>query len=441
MTTGSATTSSSAAAPSGTNTRTPRRPGSHPGRRHLPADTEVILPEPITLPEHERLDADGRPLPLLGYRSTDLWDFRPGAYVIRRIRRAIYGRPFSEADARVVAAMPPRLIPGGTMTDAAIIQTVIDKYADHLPLYRQEQRAARQGIHLSRSTLVGHVTALATACAPIYQALVDEVRHARYLHLDDTPVRVLTPGLGHTATGRIWVYRSEQATVFACTESRAGRHPDEFLTDYRGFIVADAYAGHNRLYDPGRAIPVGCWAHVRRKFVEMPDSPIARSLVEDIGRLYAIERELALVTEDERHRVRGARAVPLLTDLDRRLTAIHQHTTPASTLGKAVAYARNRWPTLLTYTAHGFLPIDNNPAENSLRPWAVGRKNWLFLGNHAAGQRAAICATLIENCRRQALDPFVYLRNATTALLHGCTDYHRLTPLAFATQQRHQATA
>ena len=436
------TTAAATAQKSAVPQRTPRAPGSHPGRRCLPADTEVILPEPITVPEHERLDEHGEPLPLLGYRTTDLWDFRPGAYVIRRLRRAIYGRPFSDADARVVAAMPQRLIPGGKMTDAAVIHTVVEKFADHLPLYRQEQRAIRQGIHLSRSTLLGHVAAVATAVEPIYQALIAQVRAARYVHLDDTPVKLLSPGLGHAATGRIWVYRSEEATVFQCTESREGRHPEAFLAGYRGFIVADAYAGHSGLYGPGRGTPIGCWAHVRRKFHEIStDEPVASRLVDDIAGLYGIEQELRLVGEDERRRSRLARAMPILCTIERRLRDAQSVSLPASALGKAIAYAINRWPTLTTYTAHGFVPIDNNPAENSLRPWAIGRKNWLFFGSLAGGQRAAVIATLIDNCRRQAIDPFTYLGQVTAALNQGCTDYLSLSPLAVAGRADRRTTA
>jgi transposase len=434
----SAPSAQTAAAPK----RKPRAPGSHPGRRCLPADTEVILPEPITLPEHERLDEHGQPLPLLGYRTTDLWDFRPGAYVIRRLRRAIYGRPFSDADARVVAAMPQRLIPGGKMTDAAVIHTVVEKFADHLPLYRQEQRANRQGIHLSRSTLLGHVTAVATAMEPIYQALISQVRDARYVHLDDTPVKLLSPGLGHAATGRIWVYRSEQATVFQCTETREGRHPEAFLAGYRGYIVADAYAGHNGLYGPERATPISCWAHVRRKFHElMNDQPLALRLVEDIGEIYRIERDLALVDDDVRRQSRMQRALPRIAAIEQCLRHSQPQTTPGSALGKAITYALNRWPHLTTYTTQGFLPIDNNPAENALRPWAIGRKNWLFFGSLVGGQRAAVIATLIDNCRRQGIDPFIYLLDTAAALHRGATDYHDLTPLASACRRDLRTTA
>jgi hypothetical protein len=319
------------------------------------------------------------------------------------------------------------------MTDAAVIQTVVEKFADHLPLYRQADRATRSGFPLSRATLVNHVAAVADAMMPIVAVLSDQVRQASYLHLDDTPVRMLDPGRGRTATTRIWVYRSATATVFRFTTTREGRHPAEFLGDYRGHIVADGYAGHERLYGLDKATHCACWAHARRKFSELKDrSPLALAIVDDIQRLYAVERDLHDASDHDRWHARHHRSRPIITRIGDRITHAAIGTLPASDLGRAIAYTRDRFPQLQHYLAHGWLPIDNNPAENALRPWAIGRKNWLFFGSAAGGERAATIATIIDNCRRADLDPYCYLSDTIAALNAGRTDYAALTPHALA---------
>lgn len=415
--------------------RRPRKPGSHPGRRRLPASSEVVEQD-LTVPEHERLDEHGQPLPFLGWRTSDKWDYRPGIYLIRRLRRAIYGRPFSVAQDRIVADMPAMLIPRGAMTDAAVIHTVVEKFADHLPLYRQEARAGRCGFPLSRATLVNHVAVVAGAMAPLVEALGDQVRQSPYLHLDDTPVRMLDPGRGHTATTRIWVYRSPTATVFRFSATREGRHPADFLADYRGYVVADGYAGHERLYGLDKATHVACWAHARRKFSEIKDrSPLALALVEDIQRLYAIEDAVRFASDVDRYRQRQEQSRAIIDRIGEQLDSAVAGRLPAADLGQAIDYTRKRWRQLTRFLNHGWLPIDNNPAENALRPWAVGRKNWLYFGSPAGGERAAIIATMIENCRMQDLDPYAYLLDTVAALHAGRTDYADLTPQAIARQR------
>lgn len=351
------TTTATTAEPSAPQRR-PRAPGSHPGRRRLPASSEVVEQD-LTVPEDERLGADGLPLPLLGWRTSDKWDYRPGIYLIRRFRRAIYGKPFSVAHDRIVADLPTMLIPGGAMTDAAVIHTVVDKFADHLPLYRQEARAGRCGFPLARATLVNHVAVVATALTPIVDALSDQVRQSRCIHLDDTPVRMLDPGRGHTATTRIWVYRSAAATVFRFSATREGRHPAEFLADYRGHIIADGYAGHERLYGLDKATHVACWAHARRKFSEIKERwLLACAVVEDIQQLYAVEKSVRSATDLDRHRARHARSRPILARIRERLDAAVVTCVPAGDLGTAIAYTRTRWTQLTRFLDHGWLPID-----------------------------------------------------------------------------------
>jgi transposase len=417
-----------------TKLRRPREPGSHPGRRRLPDYAEIVAQD-LDVPDHERLDEHGQPLPFLGWRISDKWDYRPGSYLIRRFRRAIYGQPFSDAQDRLVAAMPAFLIPRGQMTDAALIHTVVEKFADHLPLYRQVLRAGRGGIQLSRSTLVSHVAAVAGAMEPIVAAISDTVRAASFVHLDDTPIRMLDPGRGHAATARIWVYRSNAASVFRFTTTREGRHPAEFLGDYRGHIVADGYVAHEQLYGLNKATHCACWAHARRKFADIKHRyPFALRLVEEIQRLYQVERDLLGASDVERHRVRHERSKPIIDRIGTCLDQAAIGSLPKADLGNAIDYTRKRWRQLTRFLDHGWLPIDNNPAENALRPWAIGRKNWLFVGSQAGGERAATIATIIENCRMQGIDPYRYLCNTVAALHTGRTDFDALTPQAVAAQ-------
>lgn len=430
-----ATSPAPAAATTPASTHRPRQPGRHPGRRRLPASAEVVETD-LDVPASDRLDENGKPLPFLGWRVSEKWDYRPGAYLIRRFRRGIYGRPFSLAQDRIVAAMPACLIPRGAMTDAALIHTVVEKFADHLPLYRQVARADRAGFQLSRSTLVTHVAAVAGAMAPIVATLTDQVRAAPFIHLDDTPIRLLDPGRGRAATARIWVYRSSAATVFRFTTTREGRHPAEFLGDYRGHVIADGYAGHEQLYGLDKAVHCACWAHARRKFTDIKHRyPFALAMVEEIQQLYQIERDLRGASDTERQRVRQERSRPILAHIGDRLDQAVLARLPASDLGNAIDYARKRWRQLNRFLEHGWLPIDNNPAENALRPWAIGRKNWLFIGSPAAGAWAATIATIIENCRMQDIDPYRYMCDTVAAMHAGRSDYDALTPQAVAAQR------
>lgn len=283
---------------------------------------------------------------------------------------------------------------------------------------------------------MNHVAVVAGAMAPLVEALGDQVRQSPYIHLDDTPVRMLDPGRGHTATTRIWVYRSPSATVFRFSATREGRHPADFLADYRGYVVADGYAGHERLYGLDKATHVACWAHARRKFSELKDrSPLALALVEDIQRLYAVEDAVRFAPDLDRYRQRQARSRAIIGRIGERLDAAVAGRLPAADLGHAIDYTRRRWRQLTRFLDHGWLPIDNNAAENALRPWAVGRKNWLFFGSQAGGERAAIIATIIENCRMQDLDPYRYLCDTVAALHAGRTDYADMTPQAIATRR------
>jgi hypothetical protein len=316
------------------------------------------------------------------------------------------------------------------------IQVLISKYADHLPLYRQSQIYARQDVQLPRSTLCGWVAQVCDRLKLIWNAIGDEVRSARFLHLDDTPINVLARG--KCLIGRLWTYGIADCVHLRFSPSRAGRWPYEFLRGYRGYVVADAYAGHDALYVDGMRTAIGCWAHIRRKFEEIHElDPDALDMLRRINALFRIESSLREIGADE-ETVRACRvrvAVPILQAMRPRLDDIALRTTPQSPLGKAVAYAIGQWEACTRYADTGFLPMDNNLAERSLRAVAVGRKNYMFLGSgeDGGGDWAAIAYSIIGSCKLNGLDPYRYLLDVAPLITdRAFTDHASITPRTWA---------
>jgi len=289
-------------------------------------------------------------------------------------------------------------------------------------LYRQSEIYARVGVELERSTLADWVGATSALLDPLVEALRRYVLDCGKLHADDTPVPVLAPGTGKTKTGRLWTYvrddrpagsPSAPAVWFAYSPDRKGEHPEHHLCDFRGALQADAYAGLNQLYRDGRIQEVACWAHVRRKFYDLAQahrSPIAQEAIERIAALYTVESEIRGRPPNERQQVRQARARPLLDSLHQWLEGCLAKLSRKSETTAAVKYTLSLWPALVRYCDDGRLEIDNNAAERALRAVALGRKNYLFAGSDAGGQRAAAIYSLIGSAKLNELDPEAYLR-------------------------------
>lgn len=403
----------------------------------LPEHVEVVE-QVIDVPADERIGTDDLPLVRISEEVTERLDYIPSHYRRLRIVRPVYGRPFVDRDeqSRVVAPPPAFLVANGLPTDALVIQVLLAKYADHLPLYRQSAIAARQGIHLPRSTLCGWVEAVTTRLRPVWDAIGTEVRAGDYLHLDDTPIRVLAKD--RCEIGRLWTYGVPDAVHLRFTPTRAGCWPHDFLRGYRGHVVGDAYAGHNALFASGERTAVACWVHARRNFEKICDQePAAMAMLRRIAVLYAIEKRLrdehadaATVLATRQHE-----AVPQLACIKADLDHLAHTTTPKSPLGQAVHYARMLWDALTVYATSGILPLDNNLAERSIRPVAIGRKNYLFLGSgeHGGGDWAAIAYSLIGSCALNHLDPYRYLTDIVPRLTdQRFTDHASLTPRAWA---------
>jgi transposase len=315
-----------------------------------------------------------------------------------------------------------RPIARGLAGPGLLAHVLVSKYADHLPLYRQAEIYAREGVELERSTLADWVGATSELLKPLHEALRQYVMSARKLHADDTPVPVLAPGQGKTKQGRLWTYVRDDrpardtaapAVWFAYSPDRRGEHPHRHLADFRGTLQADGYSGFNRLYDTGCIQEAACWAHVRRKFFDLHEahsSPITTEALERIGSLYAIESEIRGRSPDERRRERQTRSRPLLTSLQRWLKESLTRLSRKSETAVAIKYALGRWPALVRYCDDGLLEIDNNSAERALRAVALGRKNYLFAGSDLGGDRAAAIYSLIGSAKLNGLDPEAYLR-------------------------------
>jgi hypothetical protein len=354
----------------------------------------------------------------------------------------------------VEAPAPSRPIERGLAGPSLLAHVIVSKYADHLPLYRQSEIYARQGVEISRSTLAGWVGAASDLLAPLVEAIGKHVLAGRKLHADDTPMPVLAPGSGKTKTGRLWTYvrddrpAGEQmapAVWFAYSEDRKGEHPRQHLRNFKGALQADAYAGFHHLYSD-HIYEAACWAHARRKFHEIHvvhASPTTTEALARIGALYAIEDEIRGKPADLRLSVRQARARPLLSELRTWMEkALHRLSSKSETAG-AIRYALSRWRALTRYTEDGLLEIDNSAAERALRAVALGRKNFLFAGSDCGGQRAAALYSLIGSAKLNGLDPELYLRTVLAQIAeHRISQIQDLLPWNMAASlQTHSSQA
>ncbi len=398
----------------------PLKPTRRPLPEHLPRETQKHEPAEQACPDC------GGALRRLGEDVSEILEYVPARFkVIRHVRLKL---SCAACERIVEAPAPTRPIARGLAGPGLLAHVLVSKYADHLPLYRQSEIYAREGVELERSTLADWVGATSALLAPLIEALRRYVFDCAKLHADDTPVPVLAPGTGKTKTGRLWTYvrddrpaasKDAPAVWFAYSPDRKGEHPERHLQKFRGSLQADAYAGFNQLYESGRIQEVACWAHVRRKFYDLQEahaSPIATEAMERIGQLYGIESEIRGRPPDERREVRQARARPVLASLREWFESCLTKLSRKSDTTAAVRYALTLWPALTRYCDDGRLEIDNNAAERELRAVALGRKNYLFAGSDAGGERAAAIYGLIGSAKLNGLDPEAYLRQVLSRI-------------------------
>ena len=354
----------------------------------------------------------------------------------------------------VQAPMPSLPIERGRPGPGLLAHVLVAKYADHLPLYRQSGIYAREGVELERSTLADWVGRSVALLDPLIAALRKEVMASDVLQGDDTPVPVLAPGLGKTKTGRLWAYvrdgrphggKQPPAAAFYYSPDRKGEHPQAHLKNFKGTLHADGYAGFNAIFEAGQVAEAACWAHVRRKFFDVHaanGSPIAKDALERIGALYGIEDIIRGRPPDERRRCREEEAVTLITDLKVWLEATLPKLPGKSDLAAAMRYALSRWEALTRYARDGCIEIDNNAAERSIRGIALGRKNYLFAGSDAGGERAAAIYSLIETAKLNGLDPEAWLRDVLARIAdHHINHLAELLPWNWAANQAQPKSA
>lgn len=399
--------------------------GSLPG--HLPRVEEVIEPEIL-------ICACGGCLHCIGEDVSERLDVIPAQFRVIVTRRPKYACRAC-TDGVVQAPAPAWLIQAGLPTEATVAHVLVSKYADHLPLYRQAQIMGRQGIDLDRSTLADWVGRAAFELRPVFDALIADLKRSTKLFMDETRAPVLDPGSRKTKTGYFWALARDDrpwdggappGVAFTYAPGRGGQHAERILRGFSGILQVDGYAGYNRLIAPDRVGPdiqlAYCWAHARRKLVEITrngSAPIAEDGVKRIGELYRIEAELRGLNPEARLAGRQERSAPLVADMQAWLVHHRARVATKSPLGDALAYIAKYWDGLKLFLTDGRIEIDNNSVERTIRPIALNRKNALFAGHDAGAENWATIASLIETCKLNAVEPQVYLTRTLSAIVRG----------------------
>lgn len=382
---------------------------------------------------------------------TEVLAYVPARFeVIRHVRPACSCR---KCETMVQAPMPELPIPRGMVDASFLAHMIVAKFCDHIPLYRQAEIDARAGVEIDRSQRAEWLGHVAWLLRPLVELIAAHVMASPVIHADDTPVDVLAPGTGKTKTGRLWVYLRDErphagttppAVLYRYTPDRKGEHCRKELAGFTGLLHADGYSGFGRLYEiagarsadaallhgPPRIAEVACWAHVRRGFHDdyaSRKSEIALGALDRIGALFDIERAIAGQPPDIRRGVRQRTARPRIDELGVWLDAQLQKIPGRSDLAGAIRYARSRWAALSRYLDDGRLEISNNAAENQIRPAALGRKNWLFCGSDAGGERAAAFYTLIRSAKLNGIEPEAWLTDVIARI--GAHPINRLAEL------------
>jgi transposase len=417
-----------------------RTSGKHPGRQELPADLPRVERVIACTPEQCVCKSCGKDTVVIGYEQSEQLDVEPARYfvvVTKREKRACKGC----ADGVSAAPLPERIVDKGLVSDRVVIDTLVSKYSDHLPLYRQSVILERDaGVSISRATLDGWVMRVGESLTPVSAAIGRELIGGGYIQADETPVPVqMHDRRGKNHQAYLWQYgKPGESTVFEFRMGRGREGPKQFLGQFEGILQTDGYTAYDTTGGP-KMVHAACWAHARRKLFDAlklnPDDRVARQLVGRTDELFLIEAEArdAGLDHAARHALRQERSRPLLDIIKQEMEAARVAALPSSALGKALSYTLNLWHKLTRFLEHPELELSNNLAENSMRGIALGRKNWIHVGSEQAGPKVAAILSVVESCRRMKVPVREYLASILPGLANlSIQRVGEYTPAAWA---------
>jgi len=421
----------------------------HPGRQTLPANLPRVERVIACTPEQCVCGGCGGETTVIGYEVSEQLDVQPATYFVQVTRREKRACKRCEERGVMAAPLPPRIIEKSLVSDQVIVDAIIGKYSNHCPLYRQSVILLRDaGINISRATIDGWVMRVGDLLTPLVGVMRNELLEGTYIQADETPVDVQTrDGRSRNHPGYLWQYGTPGgATIFEFRMGRGREGPMRFLENFAGILQTDAYAAYDRVGGP-KMVHAACWAHSRRRFVEatkLNQQDVASTrIVAQMAKLFAIDAEARDENMDHaaRHTLRMERAPSVLAELKAQIEAASRTALPSSPLGKASSYTLRLWDKLTRFLDYPELELSNNLAENSMRPIALGRSNWIHIGSEQAGPRIAAIFSVVESCRRLKIPVRDYLAGVLPGLANAPLQrIAEITPAAWATRHRQSSS-
>jgi transposase len=409
----------------------------HPGRIPIPEHLERVEIE-LDIPEEQKTCPEtGKPLKQIGWETSEKLEYRPGKLIVNVYKRPKYGASENDVEGPgvIIAPMPDHPIERCKADVGLLSYIIVSKFADHLPLYRQNGIFAREGVDIPRATQTSWILQTYEALSLLGEALKMAVLESDVIFTDDSTIPLQVKGRGKVQKAKLWVYvrggMDPPLTVFDFSHDRSKKRPIDFLGDYQGYVHADAYSGYDELFRKEGIIEVGCWAHARRKFDEAASSRQieAIEIMARIAQIYKIEEKCKDMTPEDRRLVREERSRLILDKIFERLDALKPETIPSEPLRKAIDYALNQHQALHRFLDDGRLKPDNNTAENAIRPLALGRKNWLFAASERGARATALFLGLIQSCKGCNVNPWEYFDDVLRRIMsHPVTRLRGLLP-------------